>query len=317
MVGSYNYPLKRLFPDGEAKWGHVKFTTEPVEKADFVVSLNYPQKDIRIECPPEHCWSLVQEPPARVFHWMHSSNDSFARLYSSDTSIRGPWKILTHPHMHWHVKRGLEWLRQAEPPKKTADLSTITSDMRWLDGHRRRLDFVRSLSQSLDFDWFGRGIRPLEDKWDGLAPYRYSLAIENFCSDYYWTEKLIDCFLCWTVPLYYGCPRLEEYFPARSFIRIDITNAREATRVVMDTLENDRYEDRLEALEQARSLILESLNPMAFLAGEVERHLADGCTCRSTDHTVRGRDYPKTFFEKVRSLAKYKLEQTLSRPIGW
>lgn len=315
FIGSYDYPLKRMFPNGEGRWGRVRFTTEPVMRPDFIVSLNYPRYDLETECPVQHCWSLTQEPPHRVFHWMHSFHSSFGRLYSSDPSIEGPGKTLTHPHMHWHVKRSLEWLRQAVPQKKTKMLSTITSDMQWLKGHRLRFGFVKTLSEELELDWYGRGVKPLEDKWDGLAPYKYSLTIENFRSNYYWTEKLIDCFLTWTVPLYHGCPRIGEYFPERSLVPIDVSKPEEARRVIREVLDEDDYESRLEALTEARRRILEELNPFAFLAGEIERHLDSNCSCRFGKRTIEGRYYPQTLVQKVRSLGKYKLEQLLKRPV--
>ena len=269
LTSNYGYPLKRLFPDGVGRWGNVTFTTEPISRPDFFVCFNYPKEELKVECPREHCWSIAQEPPHRAFHWLHSFHQGFGRLYSSDTSIRRPGKRLSHPHMHWHVNRSFQWLREAEPPEKTAQLSTITSNQDWLEGHRRRYHFVSELRKTLEFDWFGRGVRPLEDKWDGLAPYRYSLAIENFSSDYYWTEKLIDCFLCWTIPIYYGCPRLDRYFPADSFIPIDITRPKQAAQIVFETIRSDSYEERFEALTQAREKVLQELNPLAFIASEI------------------------------------------------
>lgn len=72
-------------------------------------------------------------------------------------------------------------------------LSTVTSALAWMDGHKKRLDFLKYLQGSVDFDRFGRGVKDLEDKWDGLAPYRYSVAFENCSSSHYWTKKLIEC----------------------------------------------------------------------------------------------------------------------------
>jgi hypothetical protein len=43
------------------------------------------------------------------------------------------------------------------------------------------MKFLRKIQKNnLEFDLYGRGFCSIEDKWDGLAPYRYSLAIENF-----------------------------------------------------------------------------------------------------------------------------------------
>ena len=57
-------------------------------------------------------------------------------------------------------------------------------------------------------DLFGRGLNDFEDKWDVLANYKYTVAIENdFCDDWV-TEKYFDCILSNTLPFYYGCPNL-------------------------------------------------------------------------------------------------------------
>jgi len=49
-------------------------------------------------------------------------------------------------------------------------------------------------------------------KYRGLKDYRFSIVIENCKEDYYFTEKLIDCFLSGTIPIYYGCPSIGNFF---------------------------------------------------------------------------------------------------------
>ena len=41
---------------------------------------------------------------------------------------------------------------------------------------------------------------------------QYHIAIENVSKDYWFTEKLIDCFRTKAVPIYWGCPAIGEYF---------------------------------------------------------------------------------------------------------
>ncbi|MFV0445254.1 MAG: hypothetical protein ACK5Q5_16880, partial [Planctomycetaceae bacterium] len=53
---------------------------------------------------------------------------------------------------------------------------------------------------------FGKGIRTILNKRDALAPFRFSIAMENASSNLYFTEKLVDCLLLETIPIYYGCP---------------------------------------------------------------------------------------------------------------
>ena len=46
----------------------------------------------------------------------------------------------------------------------------------------------------------------------------FSISIENIKSDYYFTEKLFDCLLTGTIPIYYGCPSLHKFFDKRGII---------------------------------------------------------------------------------------------------
>ena len=56
------------------------------------------------------------------------------------------------------------------------------------------------------------GVRVLaaapEAKADSVAPFAVHVAIENVRRAGYFTEKLLDCFLLRTVPVYWGCPDL-------------------------------------------------------------------------------------------------------------
>ena len=45
-------------------------------------------------------------------------------------------------------------------------------------------------------------------KADSVAPFAVHVAIENVRRAGYFTEKLLDCFLLRTVPVYWGCPDL-------------------------------------------------------------------------------------------------------------
>ena len=67
----------------------------------------------------------------------------------------------------------------------------------------------------------GHGYSPMEYKLDALRDYRFSITIENTKIDYYFTEKLIDCFLTGTIPIYWGCPSIGKFFDTRGMIIIN------------------------------------------------------------------------------------------------
>ncbi|MFV0444345.1 MAG: hypothetical protein ACK5Q5_12315, partial [Planctomycetaceae bacterium] len=51
-----------------------------------------------------------------------------------------------------------------------------------------------------------------------LAPFRFSIAMENASSNLYFTEKLVDCLLLETIPIYYGCPAIDSLFDPRGML---------------------------------------------------------------------------------------------------
>ena len=53
---------------------------------------------------------------------------------------------------------------------------------------------------------------PNTTKWDGLENYSYSIAIENESLKNYFSEKFTDCILARTIPIYYGCPNISDFF---------------------------------------------------------------------------------------------------------
>lgn len=88
-------------------------------------------------------------------------------------------------------------------------------------GYPLRREVASALAARGLADCFGRGIRPVPCKTEALVPYCFSVAMENLREDYYFTEKLIDCFLCETVPIYWGCPSIGQIFDRRGIITFE------------------------------------------------------------------------------------------------
>ncbi len=132
---------------------------------------------------------------------------------------------------------------------KTKACSLIASAKRSQEGHALRhsmADHVRA--GALDVDVMGGGYQPFEHKADGLAPYRFSLVIENVREANYFTEKLIDALLCKCVPIYWGCPNIADFIdPGGMIVCQTETEMKEALRDLSET----RYAALLPALEAA------------------------------------------------------------------
>jgi len=245
---------------GRGVWDNIQFTTDTVEDCDFLIMLNNVMKtETRARCPKENVWAIMQEPYMKGHSdWMVEKHEFFARVFTHYIPSNDGKYVSSQPAVPWHVDKTFDELISAGIPSKSKQLSAIVGESMDLPGHVKRRQFLDRITghQDLKLDLYGRGINFIEDKWDALAPYRYSLAIENTSCPDYWTEKIADCFLSWTVPIYYGCMNIEDYFPEGSFHRIDIEQPEESLREIKRIVNGADWERYIPALEEARNLVL-------------------------------------------------------------
>ncbi|HLW06429.1 MAG TPA: glycosyltransferase family 10, partial [Marinilabiliaceae bacterium] len=159
-------------------------------------------------------------------------------------------------------------LKSSPLPDKTKLISVITSNKAFTQGHQDRIDFVKKLKGYYGdkLDVFGRGINGFDDKWDVLAPYKYHIALENSSSKYYWTEKISDCYLTNTFPIYYGCINITDYFPENSVETINIYEFDKAIAIIDKVIGDDCYEKCKKELLQSKELVLEDYNMFIMIA---------------------------------------------------
>jgi hypothetical protein len=137
---------------------------------------------------------------------------------------------------------------EAVDPTKTRLASLIASAKDDLPGHQLRHRIVDHIqTQDLDVDIMGRGYKPFDNKADGLESYMFSVVIENVREKHYLTEKIVDAALCRTVPIYWGCPNIKDYFAVDGMI---ICETEEELRLSLNTLSADDYESRRDAIEE-------------------------------------------------------------------
>lgn len=274
IAKDWDWPdLLRQTPGGDGIWDGIRFTVDPVEECDYLVVLNNRMKtDLRVRCPEGNVWALMQEPYVWGFtDWMVEGLQAFSRVYTHHVPAADAKYVTSHPALPWHILRSFDELVSCPVPPKRGMLSWVVGNCRDLPGHMKRLSFLRFLQRDggLPIDLYGRAVRYIEDKWDGLAPYRYSIAVENASCPDYWTEKIADCFLSWTVPFYHGCTNLDRYFPPDSFLRIDIGRPAEAVETIRRFANEEDWQRRLPALEEARRRVLYEYQLFPFLAEQV------------------------------------------------
>lgn len=159
---------------------------------------------------------------ARVLGWINESpamTNQYVQHVMANLKLYKEkyFTILTHqmdlieldPLFRWSPPTG-GWVEDINTCEKTKLISAICSNKNWLPGHQYRQQFLHQLPVYADL--YGRGINEIPNKEMGLKPYMFSVAMENCVYDTYFTEKIIDCFLSKTIPIYLGTDKISDFF---------------------------------------------------------------------------------------------------------
>ena len=103
--------------------------------------------------------------------------------------------------------------------QKSKLMSMIYSFKQWTPGHRLR----HQLAGRVDgLELFGSGTgKHLKSKDIGLADFMFSIVIENNRTEKYFTEKILDCFATGTIPIYWGCPDIGDFFNKKGIMSFE------------------------------------------------------------------------------------------------
>ena len=126
---------------------------------------------------------------------------------------------------------------------KQKRVSIIASKKAYASGHSLRHLAANLIPES---DRFGGAYKPIEKKTEALSDYKFSIVIENCRQPGFFTEKIVDSLIMGTVPIYWGCPDIGEFFNAKGIITFE--NIDELSRILESDLE-EFYSINKEAIE--------------------------------------------------------------------
>jgi hypothetical protein len=160
--------------------------------------------------PKKVAW-LIEPPEVSIKHYEFIINHMglFSHVLSWDKElirvINEEDKVLTHFYPF-----GGSWIRDWQLYPKSKLCSIIVSEKDQTEGQKLRHEIVKRFGDRIDV--FGTGYNPIKSKLEALKDYQYSIVVENVKSDFWFTEKLIDCFATGTIPIYWGCPSIDRFF---------------------------------------------------------------------------------------------------------
>lgn len=130
---------------------------------------------------------------------------------------------------------------------KNFKMSFVKSTKQFLPGHKLRFDVSDLLNHDYGFEtMYPDYIKP-SNKMNLFKDSMFHLTIENSQFDNYFTEKIIDCFMSYTIPIYWGCPNINNYFNKDGIISF---NTKEELRDILNNLTEEDYTKRIEAIKE-------------------------------------------------------------------
>lgn len=148
----------------------------------------------------------------------------------------------------WYGKDNPKAVSDTLYERKEKNISILCSDKQMCEQHKVRASIARYCKNNHKADVMG--------KFDGgsyvtieepLQKYRFSFAIENEISDYYFTERLTSCLLAQTIPIYMGARKIDEFFNPEGIIKIDHSDLYHLEDILKQCTKEE-YENRLPAI---------------------------------------------------------------------
>jgi hypothetical protein len=169
--------------------------------------------------------------------------DKFDYIFTHDDELlrRGPK----------YVKNvlGTSWVDDNEAAiyKKNKLISHIGSVNQWSRGHRLRHIIANAVTGRYNVDLWGSAYKPFDSKTVPLKDYFFSITVMNAKHNNYFTETLVDTFRCGTVPIFWGCENIGEFFNEKGIIRF---NTGAELFEILDNLSEQQYYDMMPYIEE-------------------------------------------------------------------
>lgn len=189
---------------------------------------------------------MLVEPRAinpAIYEFIKNNNNQFFKVLTYDKEL-----IENYDNVEFYPHGGC-WINTEDHIiyDKTKLISIIASDKIQAIGHKLRHSIIYELKKNeIDIQTFGKGYNPINYKLEGLKDFAFSIIIENSRMDYYFSEKIIDSFMTGTVPIYWGCPSIGDFFNLDGMI---VFNDVEDLLNKINTLSLEKYQSMLPAIK--------------------------------------------------------------------
>lgn len=238
------YPNIRSFTDGQIP----RFIEWVKDGGIFDI---YVDAKIYEEVKPLSCAMLIEPRSIQpdVYKYIEQNHNKFRVIFTHDS------KTIQLPNAR-QIYFGGVYPSRSETAK-TKNISMCSSNKTMCDLHKQRLEVIKELEKYEGVDTFGTyngGKFATVDEY--LGPYRYSVIMENYIDDLWFTEKICNCFANRTIPIYYGARDITRFFMDKGIFRVDyIEDIYKTVKYLIEFGEYE-YETRRKYVEGNRRLVM-------------------------------------------------------------
>jgi hypothetical protein len=184
---------------------------------------------------------------------LSSLKNNYIKIFTHDLSICDGKDII---HIPPFTPSWIDKSTEAKVYTKSKLISMIASIKNLCEGHKYRQKVANDFPYSDDLYGFGR--KDIARKVDGLKDYMFSVCMENSVYDTYYTEKLLDCFLTGTIPIYVGSKTTQDYFDSNGIIYFE---GDEDLPAIIQTLTPELYQSKMDSILKNFELAKKYMHP--------------------------------------------------------
>jgi hypothetical protein len=279
--------------------GNLKFeVNNDVKECDYWFiygGLTVGDLKMTVKCPTQNIFYITDETHHNRF-FVKKFLDQFPSVITCRTDLDHRNILKYHEILIWYLDKTFDELEAIKHLPKTKGIAIINSNLTETPLQRKRYELTHKLIGHFKdrIDVFGRGHQTFKDKWEILKDYKYTIAIENTVQPGYFTEKISECYLTHTFPLYYGCPDINQYYDPESMEILAIDDYKKCIQQIEKILSEDKYEDHLPALIAQKQKYLNEYHFFPALAKLINLHGTD--TQIKKKHTIYKEDYFKRLY---------------------
>jgi hypothetical protein len=220
----------------------------------FPIKIGVSVDDIRTVPDADFNVLLQSEPPNLYIKFcgmVQDNRDKFDLILTYDD------RLLELPQATEFCAVG-SWISDDIVLSKKNEISFLMSSKINGNAYHMRFKIMRLIEQQFknnrinefDVNWY-RSPPRVSSKDPFFASAKFNVACENQIMTNMFTEKLLDCFKTYTVPIYYGCTNIEKYFNPKGIIRF---NTIEEFTDIVNNLTPAVYDEMLPYLQENHEL---------------------------------------------------------------